>query len=71
MEELETDSSALTNRFLIDAQEDALERYEEHLNRLLIEGEGETLVELGLPLDDEFETKGLFFFWSVFKKGLI
>jgi hypothetical protein len=58
MEELEVDTSALTNRFLIDGHEDALERYREYLTRLLIEGEGETLIELGLPLDDEFETKG-------------
>ncbi|KAI6189077.1 Protein synthesis factor and Translation elongation factor EFTu EF1A domain containing protein [Aphelenchoides besseyi] len=57
--ELEPEPSALHNRFLLDQNPEALERYEEHLNRLLIEGEGEALIEIGVPYDDEFEAKGL------------
>ncbi|KAI6216034.1 Protein synthesis factor and Translation elongation factor EFTu EF1A domain containing protein [Aphelenchoides besseyi] len=57
--ELEPEPSALHNRFLLDRNPEALERYEEHLNRLLIEGEGEALIEIGVPYDDEFEAKGL------------
>lgn len=58
MEELEPEPCSLTNRFLIDGHVEALGRYHEHLNRLLLNGEGETIVELGVPLDDEFETRG-------------
>jgi uncharacterized membrane protein len=62
MEELEPESSALTNRFLLDGHAEALERYQEYLCRQLLDGEGETIVELGVPLDDEYEEKGEFLF---------
>ncbi|KAI6177385.1 Dgp-1 [Aphelenchoides bicaudatus] len=68
MEELEPETSALTNRFLIDKHQDALERYEEYLRGQLANGEGETLVELGLPLDDEYEDKGKLLSWTEAEK---
>ncbi|CAD5222104.1 unnamed protein product [Bursaphelenchus xylophilus] len=53
------DDLPLNNRFLLEDDEEVFDKYSEHLTRLLDEGEGEALVELGMPLDDEFEEKGL------------
>ena len=48
--------SALTNRFLLDAANtEAFNRYETLLQRSLADGEGECLIEIGVPFDDEYE----------------
>lgn len=55
---MEVDESTLDNRFLLDLKPNAVSKYIDYLKEQMLTGEGETTVELGMPLDSGDGPKG-------------
>lgn len=52
----------LDRKFLVEMRLEAVDKYTDYLKEQLLNGQGDTLVEIGLPIDCSGTTKGKNFF---------